>query len=120
MATHRTACPTKKLTDPKNAEQPILSLHRENVADEVLSNISDSSRFVWDRILLDDEDLILISACFVRLIRGCSCPYFSMKLRCTGSLSSFLHIEIVFEEKGNINVVICVNVIPEKIVCTCF
>jgi hypothetical protein len=69
MATRGTACPTKKLTNPKNAEQPILSSHCENVADEVLSDISDSSRFVWDRILLDDEDPILISARFVRLIR---------------------------------------------------
>jgi hypothetical protein len=58
MATRCMARPTQKLTDPKNAEQPILSSHCENIADEVLPKISDSSdRFVWDQILLDDKDL---------------------------------------------------------------
>ena len=32
MATRRTARPTQKLVDPKNAEKPILSSHRENIA----------------------------------------------------------------------------------------
>ena len=32
MATCRTARPTQKLADPKNAEKPLLSSHRENIA----------------------------------------------------------------------------------------
>ncbi|EDR02882.1 uncharacterized protein LACBIDRAFT_308061 [Laccaria bicolor S238N-H82] len=32
MATRRTARPTQKLVDPENAEKPILSSHRENIA----------------------------------------------------------------------------------------
>ena len=32
MATRRTARPTQKLADPKNAEKPLLSSHRENIA----------------------------------------------------------------------------------------
>ena len=32
MATRRTAHPTQKLADPKNAKKPLLSSHRENIA----------------------------------------------------------------------------------------
>ena len=44
-----------------------------------------------------------------------------MKLRLTGSLSLFIHIKIIFGEMEYISVVvICVNTIPQQIVCTCF
>ena len=47
----------------------------------------------------DLYSLMMRTLISIRLIRSCSCPHVSMKLRFTGSLSLFIHIKIIFRER---------------------
>ena len=53
---------------------------------------------VWGGVEVGELSLMTRTLISIRLIISCSCPHFSMKLRLRGSLSLFIHIEIIFGE----------------------